>query len=69
MRLRGDRFWSRSPSFALLLVYPFFGEGSTKIDYRKKGTLILTSGGPSCVFPVWGKIRNNAPFNSKALYQ
>ena len=24
--------------------YPFFGEGSlTKIDYRKKGTLILTS--------------------------
>ena len=31
----------RSPSSALL---PFFGEGfPTKIDYRKKGTLILTS--------------------------
>ena len=25
-------------------LYPFFGEGSpAKIDYRKKGTLILTS--------------------------
>ena len=33
--------FSRSPSGALL---PFFGEGSpTKIDYRKKGILILTS--------------------------
>ena len=32
---------TRSPSSALL---PFLGEGSpTKIDYRKKGTLILTS--------------------------
>ena len=32
---------SRPPSSALL---PFVGEGSpTKIDYRKKGTLILTS--------------------------
>ena len=32
---------TRSPSSAIL---PFFGEGSpTKIDYRKKGTLILTS--------------------------
>ena len=32
---------TRSPSIALL---PFFGEGSpTKIDYRKKGTLSLTS--------------------------
>ena len=32
---------ARSPSSALL---PFFGEGShTKIDYRKKGTLLLTS--------------------------
>ena len=27
--------------------YPFFGEGSpTKIDHRKRGTLILTTGGP-----------------------
>ena len=26
-----------------MLFYPFLGEGScTKIDYRKKGTLILT---------------------------
>ena len=33
--------FSRSPSSAL---YPFLGEGSpTKMDYRKKGTLILTS--------------------------
>ena len=33
---------SRSPSSALLPL--FLGEGSpTKIDYRKKGTLILTS--------------------------
>ena len=33
--------FTRSPNSALLL---FFGEGSpTKIDYRKKGTLILTS--------------------------
>ena len=32
---------TRPPSSSLL---PFFGEGSpTKIDYRKKGTLILTS--------------------------
>ena len=32
----------RSPRSALLS--PFLGEGSpTKIDYRKKGTLILTS--------------------------
>ena len=32
---------TRSPSSALLL---FFGEGfPTKINYRKKGTLILTS--------------------------
>ena len=47
MDFRGPRvfcvhFLSRSPSSALL---PFFGgEGSpTKIDYRKKGTLTLTS--------------------------
>ena len=34
-------FRSRCPSSALL---PFFGEGSTtKIDYREKGTLVLTS--------------------------
>ena len=34
-------FSTRSPSSALL---PFLGEGSpTKIDYRKKGTLILAS--------------------------
>ena len=27
-----------------MFFYPFFGEGSpTKIDYRKRGTLILTS--------------------------
>ena len=27
--------------------YPFLGEGSpTKIDYRKKGALILSTGGP-----------------------
>ena len=33
--------YCRSPSIADL---PFFGEGSpTKIEYRKKGTLILTS--------------------------
>ena len=33
---------ARSPSSALLS--PFLGEGSpTKIDYRKRGTLILTS--------------------------
>ena len=33
--------YARSPSSAL---YPFLGEGSpTKIDYRKKGSLILTS--------------------------
>ena len=32
---------ARSPSSALL---PFLGEGSpTKIDYREKGTLVLTS--------------------------
>ena len=32
---------TRSPSWVPL--YPFLGEGSPKIDYRKKGTLILTS--------------------------
>ena len=31
---------TRSPSSALL---PFLGEAPTQIDYRKKGTLILTS--------------------------
>ena len=32
---------------AVVPFYPFLGEGSpTKIDYRKKGALILTTGGP-----------------------
>ena len=35
-------FVARSPSS--VLSHPFFGEGSpTKVDYSKKGTLILTS--------------------------
>ena len=39
----GSLAWTRSPSSAL--SHPFVGwEGSpTKIDYRKRGTLILTS--------------------------
>ena len=49
--------WSKDPftrsSSTTLLLFLFLREGSpTKIDYRKKGTLILTSnlstGGPSC---------------------
>ena len=53
---------SRSLSGALL---PFFGEGSlTKIDYRKKGTLILAStGGPSLRLHATGhpnKVRGHA---------
>ena len=38
---RSLEWYPRSPSSAVL---PFFGEGSpTKVDCRKKGTLILTS--------------------------
>ena len=36
--------------------YPFFGEGSpTKINYREKGTLILTSLLQDLVWDGWGE--------------
>ena len=40
-RLQGPQHWLGPP---VVPFYPFLGEGSpTKIDYRKEGTLILTS--------------------------
>ena len=36
--------WNGQPPLPVVPFCPFWGEGSpTKIDYRKKGTLILTS--------------------------
>ena len=37
-------WFGTAPRSPVVPFYPFTGEGSpTKIDYRKKGTLILTS--------------------------
>ena len=35
--------WVRGEQLGPAVLYPFLGEGSTKIDYRRKGTRILTS--------------------------
>ena len=41
--------------------YPFLGEGyPTKIDYGKKGTLILTSLLEDLVYEHWGRTHNTA---------